>query len=148
MPRKRSLPPGPPEGFPRGAPRDAIAVELGRRISKAMVDRNMNQSDLAREAAKHMPNKKFGRYSTSLYIRGKQIPGPERLRALSRALNIKEVELLPNRGVSPAESRTPPLDMRLLEDGNVWLRVNQSVPQDVAMKVLALLGSTYGTDKS
>lgn len=129
----------PPKGFVAGAPAEAIKAEFGRALQKRITDKNWNQSDMAREAAKFMPNKKFPRDNISQYIRGLTLPGPVRLKALARALNCKPEELLPVRSTETIDAKSPPLDARWLGDGNVWLRVNQAVPEAVALDVLKLL---------
>lgn len=130
----------PPKGFVKGAPKEAVMAEFGRLLQRLMVEKNWNQSDLARAAAKFMPDKKFHRDNVSMYVRGQSLPGPVRLNALAKALGTDTQTLLPTRGVEHVEERNPPLDARWMGDGNVWLRVNQAVSQEAAMKVLAILG--------
>lgn len=129
-----------PKGLPPDAPVDAALAEFGRRLQKRMSEKGYNQSDLAREASKHMPNKKFGRDNISNYVRGVVFPGPIRLHALAKALGVKPDDLVPEHGLPSTDDRAPPYDIRATSDGNVWLRVNQAVSHEVAMKVLALLG--------
>ncbi len=131
----------PPYGeMPANAPKDAVKVEFARRLQAAMVAKGWLQSELARNAEMHMPNKKrFGRDSISLYIRGRSLPGPLQLKALCAALDAKPEDLLPTRGVSIAGEAIPALDVRDLSDGNVWLRVNQAVPWSAAIKIMQLV---------
>lgn len=138
-PTRRPFHAGPPTGFHAGAPAEAIKAEFGRTLQKRLVDKNWNQSDLAREAAKHMPDKEFSRDNISQYVRGLTLPGTMRLNALSKALGCKSTDLLPVRSTETVDSKAPPLDMRSLGDGTVWLRVNQAVPQGVAMQIMNLL---------
>lgn len=137
---RRPYHPGPPTGFVTGAPKEAIMAEFGRRLNELLVQRSWNQSDLARHAAKHMPDKKFHRDNISQYVRGLALPGPVRLKALANAFGMKPEDLLPTRGQGIADERSPPLEVRFLPDGLAWLRINQAVPQDIAMKILGLLG--------
>lgn len=129
----------PPSGFVQGAPREAVAAEFGRLLQKKMVEKNWSQSDLARAAAKYTPDKKFPRDTISGYVRGENLPGPVRLGALAKAFGVKSEDLLPTRGSTAVDERAPPLSVRSLGDGNMWLQVNQAVPQSVALKILALL---------
>lgn len=129
----------PPKGFVEGAPREAVLAEMGRLIQDLMVKKNMNQSDLARAAAKYMPDKTFARDNISQYVRGLAAPGPVRLNAIAKALGKKPDEILPTRGISAVDARMPPLGMRGLADGNVFLQINQAVPQDVALKIIQML---------
>lgn len=128
-----------PRGFTAGAPAEAVKAEFGRVLQKRMVDKNWNQSDLAREAAKHMKDKKFQRDNISQYVRGLTLPGPVRLAALAKALGCKPADLLPVRSTETIDAKSPPLDARDLGDGTVWLRVNQAVPQSIALQIMQLL---------
>lgn len=138
---------GPPSGFHAGAPADAIKSEFGRVLQAKLVEKNWNQSDLAREAAKHMPSKEFQRDNVSQYVRGLSLPGTVRLNAMAKALGCKPADLLPVRATENIDSKAPPLDARWLGDGNVWLRVNQAVPESIALSVLGLLRGDNGPDK-
>jgi transcriptional regulator with XRE-family HTH domain len=128
-----------PRGFTAGAPVEAIKAEFGRVLQKRMVDKNWNQSDMAREAARFMPDKTFQRDNISQYVRGLSLPGPVRLNALARALGCKPTDLLPVRSSETIDAVAPPLDARDLGDGTVWLRVNQAVPQSIALQIMQLL---------
>lgn len=122
-----------------GAPQDAIKIEFANRLQRQMVDRGWNQSEMARQAALHMPNGKFGRDNVSNYVRALSLPGPVHLRALSQALRCKPDELLPDRGIPRADDRAPPFDIRDTGDGRVWLRINQAVDKGVALKIMKIL---------
>lgn len=122
------------------APKDAVKVEFARRLHAAMLAKGWRQSDLAREASKHLPKDRvFGRDSVSLYIRGMSLPGPLNLEVLSKALGTRPGDLLPTRGMPPAGQAPPSLDVREMADGNVWLTVNQVMPWPTAIKVMEIL---------
>jgi hypothetical protein len=57
------------------------------------------------------------------------------LQALAKAFDRKPGELLPRRGTS-----VKTLHATWLDNGRVWLRVNQTVSPDPALKILAILG--------
>ncbi len=121
-------------------PVDAARAEFGRRLQHMLKERNWNQSDLARAATKHMPGKKqFRRDNISNYVRGQQVPGPVRMKALCEALGVSRDDLLPPFAVRSVDSLVPPLDMRSQPDGRVYLRVNQVVDQVIAMQIITLL---------
>lgn len=130
---------GAPRGFVSGAPVEMIKAEFGRVLQKRMADKGWNQSELARAAAKFMPNKKFERDNVSHYIRGFTLPGVVRLRALAKALGCETTDLLPVRSTEHIDAKSPPLDIRDLGDGTSWLRVNQAVPNKIAYRVMKLL---------
>lgn len=130
----------PPQGLPDGAPPEAVRAEFAKRLQTAMVAKGWTQSELARRAALHMPDKKFGRDNVSNYIRGTTMPGPANLNALAKVLGMAAKELVPSRGLPSVDDRMPPpLDVKELSDGRAWLRVNQAVDWNTAMQVVALL---------
>lgn len=150
MPRKRGSRPfinRPPKGLPAGVPTDAALAEFGNKLQKLMMEKGWSQSDLARAAAKFMPDKKFNRDNVSQYVRGLSFPYPMRLNALAKALGVNPEELRPA-SLPSANDRAPPLDIRAIGDGNVWLRINQAMPMKLAMKIVALLEAELGTDSS
>lgn len=131
--------------IPDDAPSDAAKREFGRKLYRLMIDKGWNQSDLARAAAKHTSDGKFGRDNVSGYIRGLRLPGATHLSALTRALGVTAEDLVgPPRpfgaaGTPPADIHNPEFDMKSLSDGMVWLRINQAVSWDVARKIMDLL---------
>ncbi len=126
-------------------PTDAVRMEFARRLQRAMIEKGWTQSELARRAAAHAPGRRMIRDNISKYIRGRVLPGPLHLQALCKALGMKPEELLPTRGTQAGGGpATPSLDLRDLQDGTAWLRVNQAVPMSVALEIARLLlqGST------
>lgn len=117
-------------------------LELSRRLSRFTAEKGWNQSDLAREASKHMGKgangrkKKITRESISLYMRGLQRPQPDRLNALAMALGKEVDELMPSEQIDGAH---PPFAMRPSDGDMVFLQVNQTVPLNLALEVAALL---------
>jgi transcriptional regulator with XRE-family HTH domain len=118
----------------------AAKREFAKRLQQFMTDKGWNQSDLARAASKFMPDKKFNRDNVSLYVRAQQLPGPVRLRAMAKALGVEETKLIPPGATASVDEDAPPLAMRPLGSGNVWLQINQAVPQDIALQIITLLG--------
>ncbi len=140
MARKKPYYAKPPQGFVAGAPAVQIKAEFARVLQKKMMEKNWNQSDVAREAAKHMPDGTFLRDNVSQYVRGLSLPGTARLSALAKAFRCKPEDLLPVRSTETIDQQAPPLDMRALpENGMVFLRINQVVRQNIALKIIALL---------
>lgn len=139
MVRRRFINPPPSDDANTAATVQAAKREFAKRLQKLMTDKGWNQSDLARASAKFMPDKKFNRDNVSLYVRAAQLPGPVRLRAMAKALDVKEDSLMPAGAVASVDEGAPPLAMRPAGPGNVWLQINQAVPQDVAMKIVALI---------
>lgn len=126
--------------LPYRATTDAVKAEFGKRLNKALLDKGMTQSDLAREASKFRPGgKSFGRYSISTYIRGKSLPRPDQMNAIAKALGVDRDALLPTESVPNVDEFDPPFDLRAMEDGRVWLRINQPTDFKTAMKIMESL---------
>lgn len=123
-------------------PFDPVSVEFGKRLQHFAAEKGFNQADLAREGSKHLPKgSDLRRDNISLYVRGIQMPGPVRLRALCKALGVTEADLVPN---AMSNENAPPFAMKPLEAGNVWLQVNQAVSMDLALEVAAMLRKRDG----
>lgn len=131
--------PAPEEAVPFGAPKDVVKREFAKRLQAAITARGWNQSELARAAGKYLPSGKFGRDNVSNYVRGLVLPGPPHLNALAEALKVSPDDLLPSRYANSVENDNPPLSVKELEGGRVWLRVNQAVDWEDALKILAIL---------
>lgn len=112
------------DDLPVGAPKDAVKREFAKRLQNAITARGWNQSELSRNAAKHMPDGKFGRDNVSNYVRGRVLPGPPHLNALAKALKVTPDDLLPSRYTKSVDDDNPPVDIKETEDGRAWLRVN------------------------
>jgi transcriptional regulator with XRE-family HTH domain len=125
--------------IPDEAPTEAVKIEFARRLQRAMVKKGWNQSELARQAKIHLTEGRLERDNISHWIRGKNLPGPANLHALAEALGVSPADLLPSRGIPSAADKAPPLDMRDLGDGNVWLKVNQAVDRRTALRIMNLL---------
>ena len=129
-----------PQPIPDDAPKEAAKVEFAKRLQKAIAEKGWNQSELARRATEHMPDgQKVGRDSVSQYIAAKTFPSRTKSLAIAKALDIDEKELIPTRGVKDSADKVPAVDVRQMEDGLAWLRINQRVPWPIALKVLALV---------
>ncbi|MEP3248081.1 MAG: helix-turn-helix transcriptional regulator [Sneathiella sp.] len=118
----------------KGAPKEVIRREFANRLQSAMIDKGWNQSELGRRA-------NLGRDNISAYIRGISIPGPLHLNALAVALDVKTEELLPSDAMPSIDQAVPALDVRDTGKGMAWLRVNQAVEWDAALKIMAILKS-------
>jgi transcriptional regulator with XRE-family HTH domain len=108
-------------------------------LQRAFTHKGWNQSELARRAAVYVPEGGMGRDVISTYVRGKSLPGPIHLTAICKALGVEPDDLLPSRGMPSAGADSPPLDMRDIGEGKVWLRINQSVDWSVAVRIINVL---------
>jgi transcriptional regulator with XRE-family HTH domain len=133
----------PPADIARDAPKDMAKREFANRLQARMIDKGLNQSELARrvemELRKAEPDIKFGRDNISNWIRAVYMPNPTWLAALAKVLDCEPADLVPTRGVKSSESSSPPLMVRELEDGKLWLRLNMAVDFDIFLKIMALV---------
>lgn len=128
------------EPLPVNAPIDMIRAEFARRLQAKMNEKGWTQSELSREAAKHSPNKKFGRDLISQYVRQRLLPGPKHLHAICKALGVEPADLLPARAIGRGDRETmPPMRLQGASDGRVLLQINQTVDTTVALKIVQLL---------
>lgn len=128
-----------PRAISQNAPTSEAKAEFARRLQMAMTKKGLNQAELARRASVHLPNNQMIRDSVSKYVRGLTLPSPNFLNALCRVLGTKPDELVPTRGVSTVGNENPPLDVRDIGDGMVWLKINQALEWPVALKIMEML---------
>ena len=117
--------------------REAFAL----RLATLRVKKGWSQSDLARHAAQHVPDKTFGRDNISKYEKATSAPLPLFLMALAKALGVSAVDLMPERAGmldAPVEE-TNTLDFKQVSQDRARIRLNQEVPLDVAYKIVGLL---------
>lgn len=138
-PRKSAFHNDPPAEFISPyAPVDAIKADFARKLQAQLVDRGWNQSELARRMKPHLPRNSIARDNISKYIRGKVLPSPHVLEAMCKVLGCKPIDLLKARG-TPSAAEHPPLDVRDLGDGQVWLRINQAISWELALQIMNLI---------
>ena len=111
--------------------------EFGRKVQTAMLDRGWNQSELARRSG-------IGRDSISGYVRGQNLPNSKHLDKLSKALSIDPSSLLNEHAYQarfPSGSPEPKLKIEQSPEDpdKVNLQINQQVPADVALQIMALI---------
>lgn len=129
-----------PAPLPVGAPDEAVRREFSRRLQDLMHQRGMNGSDLARAAAKHMPDKKFGKDMVSRYLRGLTKPYPVSLKAIAKALGVEPSDLMPQAAYASSDEILPEMDMKTTSSGRAWLRVNREVSMATALEIMQLIG--------
>jgi transcriptional regulator with XRE-family HTH domain len=126
-------------GRSRVGPRDIAKQELARRLQVAMDAKGWNQSDLAREAAKHTRDKQFHRGNVSVYMNGTSMPRREHLLAMAKALGKTPEDLLPPYLMQGEESGPSTVQMLDLGNGRCTLIVQKEVSASVALKVWTIL---------
>lgn len=127
----------------RGTPLTPEALtkqEFGRRLQRALHDRNWSQADLAR-AVEDATGEKMGRDAISTYINGRSFPTPASLNRLCKALNMTREELFPNALMNATQDEHPAFEMRAAtgQPGRAWVRVNRLMSFETAAEIARLL---------
>jgi transcriptional regulator with XRE-family HTH domain len=138
MPKHTAFHNPPPTGEPVFTPKD-VRTEFARRLSQCLAEKGWNQSELARRASEHLSDGKVSRDNVSCYVRAISLPGPKYLGAISKALGVTPSDLIPKRMTRSVDDQSPAAEIRTMEDGKVWLRVNQAVTLDTGMQIMKLL---------
>lgn len=127
---------------------DLVRQKFAERIISELARRNWNQSDLAKEATKHLPKGALTRDSVSNYCNAKSLPGPGFLRAIALAFGTSPEDILPERGVHVARETGPimPVDVRDVGGGFAFVRVNKRVRFDTALKILTAINDDIRQD--
>jgi transcriptional regulator with XRE-family HTH domain len=127
----------------------SLKAEFARRLQAAMIRRGWNQSELARRASQYLPKpvpgqkrgKAIGRDLVSHWVRGQMLPGPANLEATARALGVQPADLMPMGAPSVAHSDIVPMELRQQTDGRTYIRLNRTVSNETAMKIMGLLNT-------
>lgn len=127
---------------------DLVRQKFAERLKSELAVRNWNQTDLAREASKHLPKGTLTRDSVSNYCNAKSLPGPGFLRAIALAFGTSAEDLLPERGVHIPRETGPimPVDVRDVGGGYAFVRVNKRVRFDTALKILTAINEDIKQD--
>jgi len=131
----RNRPPADEPPHP-SSPEQQFKNDFAARLSAAMLEKGWNQSELARQAALHMPSGKFNRDNISNYVKAKHTPGPVRTAALCKALRIEPIALFPSGSAPATNASEPPLDLKDLGDGTVFVRINKRLSSAKALQIL------------
>jgi transcriptional regulator with XRE-family HTH domain len=122
----------------------SVRRDFARRLRTLRVKKGWNQSETARQAAKHMPDGKFGRDNVSKYESESTLPTPVYAVALARALGVTVEDLIPTANPLAMDMEIEPaLAFRQTGAKRAFLRINQEVDMSVALLVMELLGKQY-----
>jgi transcriptional regulator with XRE-family HTH domain len=114
-----------------------VKQELARALNAALLERDWNQSDLARKSG--LPRELISAYCTR-----KSMPTPLSLNKIVKALGFKTVEeFLPEISAVVADDENPALDIRQIagQPDKVWLRINQMVSFSTVTQIVAILNA-------
>jgi transcriptional regulator with XRE-family HTH domain len=115
-------------------PKALSKQEFGRRLYKLMLEKNWNQSDLARAAD-------LGRDSVSTYINAKTFPTPKALKKLADCFGMEPGDLLPNSIMNAMDDEFPAIELRQAagHPGKAWLRLNRAISFEAAVRIVAII---------
>jgi transcriptional regulator with XRE-family HTH domain len=124
-------------------PKHLTKQEFGKRLYRLMLAKGWNQSELGRQSG-------LPRDSVSTYVRGRSLPTPQNLMALSEALGVSQEELLPNHTESAIDEDTPSFEMKTSTSSPnmAWVRVNRLVTMQTAIRIADLLENDRVLDRS
>jgi len=108
----------------------AARQEFARRLQKAMINKGMNQTQLAKALQLRVPEERVERDTISRYIRALSFPSAAKQLALAQVLGTTVYDLVPSaaRKVAVEEPRDlPRINLKDVGDGNVWINVSQAV---------------------
>ena len=110
--------------------------EFGRRLYGLILEKDMNQADLARLSG-------LGRDSISTYVRGRSVPSPQNLQKIAKALGVDKDILYPNYAAAAALVEEPTLQIKAVDGSadSMWLVINMKVPAEKAIEVMKILKS-------
>jgi transcriptional regulator with XRE-family HTH domain len=116
------------------APKHLTKQEFGRRLYSMLLAKGWNQSEMARRSG-------LPRDSISVYVRGKSLPTPASLKALSEALDVPPEELLPNHIESAIDEDNPSLEIKTSVGAPnlAWVRMNRAVSLKTALRIAEML---------
>jgi transcriptional regulator with XRE-family HTH domain len=129
----------PLSGAVSAASPEAIRMEFARRLQAALNERGWTQSELARRMAPMLKDSRLGRDNISKYVRGKVLPLPRSLEAMAKVLEMKTSELLPARATPAAGAEYPPLSVKDVGEGRVWLQINSTVSWRKGLEILRIM---------
>ena len=86
-----------------------------------------------------LKHSRLGRDNISKYVRGKVLPLPPALEAMAKVLEMKTSELLPARATRSAGADYPPLSVKDIGEGRVWLQINRTVTWQKGLEIMRIL---------
>lgn len=134
-------------------PQTVIADELetfAKNLHYALIEKNMNQSDLARivfDGQTRVDNRGYetvvGRDAISRYLRGKNMPDPRTLQRIADALDKSVEELAPSAAASAIERENPEVEIKVIPGHHetALLRINKLVPLTLAAEIATMIAN-------
>lgn len=112
----------------------AMRREFSRRLQGLMTQKGVNNAEVARGID-------VFRGQIGEYLAGISFPYPATAQRLAKYFRVPVADLVPEGAYTHSASvMRADVDMRLADDGQVWLHINKKVPFDVGTQVIKLLG--------
>jgi len=108
--------------------------EFAKRLYNLLLEREMNQSDLAKKAG-------LGRDSISQYVRAINVPSPKSLKKIAKVFGLDPSELYPNYEAAAVEEELPEQSFRAMPGDKefMWVRLNIKLPKEKAVKIMGII---------
>lgn len=133
-----------PDWDPAAAyPPDRIKLNIGKRIQDHLYKLGWKQTELAQRSG-------LGRDSISLYIRGKNLPGPRNLKLVADALGVQVHDLAPElqNATKSRQADYGPQNFSQTPDGRWQIRIDRVVDQKTMLKLLMALDEYDDAEKA
>jgi transcriptional regulator with XRE-family HTH domain len=122
------------------------AEAFGRRLASILAERNMTQSDFARQVWGETEDAKGyktarGRDRISDYVNGRALPSPKLLREMAESLGMSPEQLAPDIAASAAAREKPAILMSIPtgRPDMMHVQVDLLIPSELAPELLTLL---------
>jgi transcriptional regulator with XRE-family HTH domain len=113
----------------------SIRRDFSRRLQGLMHQKGINNAELARAID-------VFRGQVGEWLAGVSFPYPTNLQKLAKYFRIPVSELAPEGAYDTTKGLLrADVDMRLADDGQVWLHINKKVPLEIATQVIKLVSN-------
>lgn len=120
-------------------------IAFATNLRNAMNRKGFTQSELMARANSHAPKThKLSRSNLSEYCNGKKLPGPIRLDAIAKALDVAIEELVPAtmpRTRIPLAATQANTELINIGNGQARMTMDRTMPWPKAMEVMSILNS-------
>lgn len=121
-------------------PKYAIKRAFAKNLQTFMDKKGWTQSELARQLTQRMPEGlEVKRFTVNTWMKWRSLPVPLHLRVLCETLGVEPDDLIPKHGQPITMAETTTLDIKGLQDGTAWIRINQRLPMKKVLEIQRIL---------
>ena len=121
-------------------PQYGVKRAFVKNLQTLMDKKGWTQSELARQITKKMPDGlEVKRFTVNTWMRLRSLPVPLHLRALCDTFGVEPDDLMPTHGQPVTMAETTTLDIKGLQDGTAWIRINQRLPMKKVLEIQRIL---------